>query len=288
MLSRRWIHCSFPVRNERSLAGVGLGVCIGLLLGICFSFESRTDVEQKFVQQYFPAENRNVTERDIWIRCVVLVQPGDPRPHKYVRSILDTYAKRCNRTIFFTKEEKLLPKFHGWCFKEFPSFDNGLSDEADIYALNNFHELTSYSFFHLIMQLTYGYSQKDSTTRTPPPRTEWIIFLNEQNFLVPENLRLLVKKYDSTDPVMFGRLAHSKWLLTYLFPFLQTETFQLDAGVLVSRAALEQIATSDECQPHWFLPAHTGKGLYACASKLNIATIDPIDGVSVNRECNTL
>jgi hypothetical protein len=28
----------------------------------------------------------------------------------------------------------------------------------------------------------------------------------------------------------------------------------------MSRSALKQIATADECQPHWFLPAHTGKG----------------------------
>lgn len=68
-----------------------------------------------------------------------------------------------------------------------------------------------------------------------------------------------------------------RWVLTYLFPFLQTETFQLDAGILVSHAALESIATSEECQPHWLVPVHTGKGLYACGIKRDIQMIDPVD-----------
>jgi hypothetical protein len=45
----------------------------------------------------------------------------------------------------------------------------------------------------------------------------------------------------------------------------------------MSKAALEIIATSDNCQPHWFLPAHTGKGLYSCGLKNKIDMIDPLD-----------
>lgn len=111
MLNRRWANFNIPRQLERSIAGIAIGICVGIFLGICFSFESRTDVEQKFVAQQFTAINR--TTQDIWVRCVILIQPDDPRPHKYLRSILDTYSKRCNKTVVFTKEDKLLPKFHG-------------------------------------------------------------------------------------------------------------------------------------------------------------------------------
>lgn len=80
-------------------------------------------------------------------------------------------------------------------------------DEAEIYALNNFHEPTSYSFFHLITQLVYSHAQK---APTPRPETEWTIFLNEQNFLIPENLQPLLQDFDSTRSIVFGRLTHSK------------------------------------------------------------------------------
>lgn len=119
MINRRWANFNVSRQFERSLGGLGIGICIGIFLGVCLSFESRSDVEQKFIAEQFNqplASNKTTTTKDAWIRCVILVQPGDPRPHKYIQSILDTYAKRCNKTIFFTKEEKLLPKFHGKSF----------------------------------------------------------------------------------------------------------------------------------------------------------------------------
>lgn len=113
MNNRRWTHL---ISAPRQFKGIGFGVCIGIFLGVCLQFESHSDVEQKLIAQQFnqaPNSNKTLATKDIWIRCVILIQPDDPRPHKYLRSILDTYAKRCNKTIFFTKEEKLLPKFHG-------------------------------------------------------------------------------------------------------------------------------------------------------------------------------
>lgn len=80
-------------------------------------------------------------------------------------------------------------------------------DETDIYALNNFRDSTSYSFFHLITQLVYTHAQKSPTKN---PSSEWTVFLNEQNFVVPENLQPLLQGYDSNSPFIFGRLAHSR------------------------------------------------------------------------------
>lgn len=93
MLNRLWAHCNVPTQR---LAGVGFGICVGIFLGICFSFESRTDVEQRFIaQQQFgtPTAEKNQTAKEIWIRCVILIQPSDPRPHKYVRSILGKFSR---------------------------------------------------------------------------------------------------------------------------------------------------------------------------------------------------
>jgi hypothetical protein len=77
-------------------------------------------------------------------------------------------------------------------------------DETEIYALNNFYSPTSYSLFHLITQLVHTHSQKFTRSN------EWTIFLNEQNFVIPENLIPLLQDYDSNSPFIFGRLAHSK------------------------------------------------------------------------------
>lgn len=80
-------------------------------------------------------------------------------------------------------------------------------DKTDIYALNDFHDPTSFSFFHLITQLTYTHAQKSKATHAS---NEWTIFLNEQNFVVLENLQFLLQDYDSTRAFIFGRLAHSR------------------------------------------------------------------------------
>jgi hypothetical protein len=110
MINRRWARfCSASRQFERSLGGLVIGICIGLLLGICFMFENQVDIEQRLIEQ----PSHEIKNASVWIRCVVIIQVADPRPHKYIRSILDTYAKRCNKTVIFTNEEKLLPKFHG-------------------------------------------------------------------------------------------------------------------------------------------------------------------------------
>ncbi|KAI6235261.1 hypothetical protein M3Y95_00032700 [Aphelenchoides besseyi] len=257
----RSIRCFAPRHKENSFVSIGIGICVGLLLGVCLKFETQTEIDQRFIAS-LPEDQLLLNSTDLphnlWIRCVVLIQPDDPRPYKYVQSILDTYARRCNKTVFFTSEEKLLTRFH---------------DKTEIFAVNNFNGPHSYSFFHLITQLVY--SQFRQTSPSSSDVAEWTIFLNEQNFVIPENLRVFLKHHDPSEALVFGRLGHSR----YLFPFLQTEMFQIDSGVVLSNRALELIATSNKCRPHWLIPGHTGKGLFACGMQLNLRLIDPVDEV---------
>ncbi|KAI6215231.1 hypothetical protein M3Y94_00361100 [Aphelenchoides besseyi] len=259
----RSIRCFAPRHKENSFVSIGIGICVGLLLGVCLKFETQTEIDQRFIAS-LPEDQLLLNSTDLphnlWIRCVVLIQPDDPRPYKYVQSILDTYARRCNKTVFFTSEEKLLTRFH---------------DKTEIFAVNNFNGPHSYSFFHLITQLVY--SQFRQTSPSSSDVAEWTIFLNEQNFVIPENLRVFLKHHDPSEALVFGRLGHSRWLFSYLFPFLQTEMFQIDSGVVLSNRALELIATSNKCRPHWLIPGHTGKGLFACGMQLNLRLIDPVD-----------
>jgi hypothetical protein len=130
--------------------------------------------------------------------------PSDATRRSFSVILFSTHINNLN--IFSAKEEKLLSRFHGK-FLLFAFVFIIFLDEAEIYSLNNFHEPTSYSFFHLITQLVYSHAQKDSI---PRPEAEWTIFLNEQNFLIPENLQLLLQDYDSTRSIVFGRLEHSR------------------------------------------------------------------------------
>ncbi|KAI6188282.1 hypothetical protein M3Y98_00338200 [Aphelenchoides besseyi] len=231
----RSIRCFAPRHKENPFVSIGIGICVGLLLGVCLKFETQTEIDQRFIAS-LPEDQLLLNSTDLphnlWIRCVVLIQPDNPRPYKYVQSILDTYARRCNKTVFYTSEEKLLTRFH-----------------VNLVRLRLLLRMWRNGRF----------------------------FLNEQNFVIPENLRVFLKHHDPSEALVFGRLGHSRWLLSYLFPFLQTEMFQIDSGVVFSNRALELIATSNKCRPHWLIPVHTGKGLFACGMQLNLRLIDPVD-----------
>ncbi|TKR65550.1 hypothetical protein L596_025939 [Steinernema carpocapsae] len=62
---------------------------------------------------------------------------------------------------------------------------------------------------------------------------------------------------------------------TYVFPFHQTESFELDAGVLLSSNGFKSIAF--RCNPSWFFPRYSAKMLRNCADSENIHVIDPVD-----------
>ncbi|KAI6240179.1 hypothetical protein M3Y99_00505500 [Aphelenchoides fujianensis] len=203
---RRLLRCAAQRQPNHSFAALGVGICLGIFLG------SQSEVDQRFIAslpQSSSTFNETAKKREVWIRTC--------------NRFWNTYSKRCNKTVFFTSEEKLLARFHAKRFK----------------------------------------------TRLPSAFDQWTIFLNEQNYVIPQNLRLLVENHDTNEPIV--------WILSYLFPFLQTEMFQIDAGVIVSRRALESIATADKCRPHWFIPVHTGKGLFACGMQTNLRLIDPVD-----------
>lgn len=103
----------------RALLTTLFGILIGLLIGYCFEFNYFYDYDDfnhisfhhnKFQKKF--ADNETFI-LNIYLQCIVLIQPDTNNQNHFVTAILDTYSRRCNETIFFTNSEELVKEFGG-------------------------------------------------------------------------------------------------------------------------------------------------------------------------------
>lgn len=95
------------------LLGFGLGVLLGLWLRLGRQLDPSG---QRFVARQQLLGPQQVEQLPaVFVRCVVLVQRTNPKPHKFVRAVVDTYGRRCNRTLIFSGDEQLQRQFGGGC-----------------------------------------------------------------------------------------------------------------------------------------------------------------------------
>uniref|UniRef100_A0A915D6F6 Uncharacterized protein n=1 Tax=Ditylenchus dipsaci TaxID=166011 RepID=A0A915D6F6_9BILA len=196
--------------------------------------------------------------RTVWLRCVVLVQPTTQKQHKYLLAVSDTYASKCNETLFFTDSSVLLEK---------------LSDSLNIFLLEGLNP-AKWSFFLRVLRFLEARPPTISTNTT----TQWTAFVNEQTYLVVDNLLLLIAQAGA--PAILGRLENIRSPVSFLFPFTQTTAFCMDSGIALSDKAIHLIAgnNNQEClSSNWLIPKYTGKALLKCGRQIGAYILDPID-----------
>ncbi|KAK0419685.1 hypothetical protein QR680_014266 [Steinernema hermaphroditum] len=223
------------------------GVLVGLLLGFSSYFVAESDVEALTRPAGAFKELSNHTST---IRCVVLVQPHTRKPEKYVAAVKDTYGKQCNETLYFTTSKSLQEKFH---------------EDLNIFLIDSTRSFDHWTIFHHAVDYVNGRTSQ----------FDWTIVVNEQSYVILNNLRRYVHGMNPNIPTMVGKVVDKRSIWTYVFPFHQTEAFELDAGVLMSSTAFRIVAS--RCAPSWFFPRYTAKMLRKCSSSESIQVTDPVD-----------
>uniref|UniRef100_A0A7E4V1Y5 Hexosyltransferase n=1 Tax=Panagrellus redivivus TaxID=6233 RepID=A0A7E4V1Y5_PANRE len=250
-----------PSNHKRSVSWWPLifGLLIGIFLGRILYFEHETELDtaiQAEIKTKYSHKDPDHTA-DVYLRCIVMVQAATDKPHKFVASVRDTYSKRCNETLYFTSIKKLEQRF---------------SSELEIFHLDGNVDPRQYPLYHDI--LAYIHSK-----RKPASDNVWNIILNEQNYLITSNVRHFLSRLSTEDEIIVGRVTDIRSIFDYIFPLSSTVMFNIDAGIILSSAALKKIVLeTHDCGPYkWGMPLYTGKALLQCAKTMGFQIWDPID-----------
>jgi len=241
--------------NRLSWKPLLFGFIVGIFLSNIALFESETNANSSIYEgigrrhDYSRSGSTNVS-----IRCIILVQSTTEKPDKFISAIRDTYSKRCNETLFFTSNKELEKQF---------------ASEVNIYHVGDNLDQRKYPMVHDILRFIQAEKHIDNS---------WTILMNEQNYLVAENMRNFISKLPSNEPSIAGKITDITYVTDVIFS-TQTEMFQLDAGIVISPLATKIIIDDTEnCSPSkWTTPLYTGKALLRCARKANFRIWDPID-----------
>ena len=133
-----------------------------------------------------------------------------------------------------------------------------------------------------ILKPTYGCDHLFVRNRT---EVDWTFICDDRTFVIPENFRRFVmrRNLDAKNPTAVGKRESKFSLLSLLIPFLQREYFDLNAGVAVSREAVNLILSNvgkTKCSGLFF-PGSAVNGFARCCSKLKILQLhgqDPNGG----------
>lgn len=97
------------------IAQLAFGILIGTLIGFSARYEYEWDVHtfEDGLNFVVPSQDRNITIEEIYIRCVIIVYRKREKKSHYINAIKDTYASRCNQTLYFMDSKKLQDEFAG-------------------------------------------------------------------------------------------------------------------------------------------------------------------------------
>ncbi|KAE9555506.1 hypothetical protein FO519_001274 [Halicephalobus sp. NKZ332] len=243
------------VANRLAWKPLLFGLIVGFFLSNIAFFESETVAESLIYEGIGRRHGYAESRTNVTIRCLILIQSATPHSDKFISSIRDTYAKRCDETLYFTSNKDLEKQF---------------ASEINIYHVERNLDPRKYSLVHDILKFLLS-------DRKPSNNT-WTILMNEQNYLVVENMRDFLSQLPSNEPIIAGKIVDVRSATDFIFPS-QTEMFQLDAGVAISPIAARIIVDDiQNCSPdNWSTPAYTGRALLKCARKTDLRIWDPLD-----------
>uniref|UniRef100_A0AC34Q6F4 Uncharacterized protein n=1 Tax=Panagrolaimus sp. JU765 TaxID=591449 RepID=A0AC34Q6F4_9BILA len=241
--------------NRFSFKPLIFGIVVGIIFSHVFLLEDENDARMSI----YEGINRRHDEMEngfinVTLRCIIVIQPSTLKAEKFITSIRDTYSKSCDEALFFTSDKKLESQF---------------ANDINIYHFEGNLDQRWYSTVHKI----FTFVEKDK----PVKNNTWTVLLNEQNYLVAENLVKFLTKLPSEKSVICGNLIDVTPFMNYIFP-VQTELFQIDAGLVLSAQAIREVNTNEVCSPsNWNMPSYTGKALFKCAQMLQFELWDPVD-----------
>lgn len=152
----------------------------------------------------------------VHVTCVVFI-----KKMKMMKAIRNTWGSRCNKLLFIGKRK----------------FENKKGDDLTEPVVLFDLKVTS-SWQHLCE--TFNFVWKEEKTEKEQ-NLEWIIFVNEDTMVVPENLRFLVAKLDFNDDYYLGHPI-TMWRQKYNV---------IEAGIVLSRKTLNKLVdkfnSSDDC-----------------------------------------
>uniref|UniRef100_A0A915B8D1 Uncharacterized protein n=1 Tax=Parascaris univalens TaxID=6257 RepID=A0A915B8D1_PARUN len=244
------------------IAQLAFGILIGTLIGFPARYEYEWDVHTYEDGPNFvvPSQDRNVTIEDIYIRCVIIVYKKREKKTHYINAIKDTYASRCNQTLYFMDSKKLQDEF---------------AEELRTVCVNTWQTMYHWNFYRHILRYVSTHLLNTSDLTSGKRAIGWTVVGDEQMYLMVENLRRYLLKVDSREALLLGRVTQTRSLLSLLFPFGTYTIVSTRASTIYSDSALRAMA-DDKCSG-WSVPVATEKALVTCASTMNVRIIDPVD-----------
>lgn len=227
------------------------GLLIGFVLGSLWTQEAVEDDLRSRVQQAIQHSEvpRNVSS--LFIRCVIVIHPDTQKAEKFVRTVAEFHAKKCNHSVFFTTSADLQLK---------------MKEEVKLILVDSWLNLFYWSFYRQIL----AYVERLE------PRAHFTFFSDEQTFVVMENLRHLLAGFDPESSLLLARVSAPSTFLSLLFPFSSREAVGMQGGMAMSAPALRRLA-SPLCSKRWTFHAATQSALLDCAVAQGVSLVDPVD-----------
>jgi predicted histidine transporter YuiF (NhaC family) len=110
ILRRSALNCSSirNVINMQSIFIMSIGMFVGSLFAFCCFYEFSIAPRSYYQHiQSSISDAQSNTDTITSIHCIVAFAGIDKTDSKYLSAIDDTYAKRCNATIYYTMSKKL-------------------------------------------------------------------------------------------------------------------------------------------------------------------------------------
>uniref|UniRef100_A0A914V3N2 Uncharacterized protein n=1 Tax=Plectus sambesii TaxID=2011161 RepID=A0A914V3N2_9BILA len=252
------------VPDIRSCLTLAIGCLIGTTIAFSCFYELSYTVRQSplFYNYGWRTGQQNSTSesstRTPSLRCIVLFNGNLEKPTRHLSAIKDTFAPRCNETLFYTTLKELKERYE---------------DELNIFTVDASRSTPdSWNFYKAILE----HSVRNRTAM------DWTVISDEQTFVIPENARRLVavNRWDPDESFIVGRRMESFSLLSLLLPWKSTAYYSLNAGVMLSRGSLRRLFGSENSARHCtglFYPSGAELALSKCFQELGAFPVDGTD-----------
>ncbi|KAL3125698.1 hypothetical protein niasHT_009785 [Heterodera trifolii] len=284
------------------LVGIAVGVFLGLYINLLdnkskiYIAFTEEDTQKVTIYSNLPSHlmrmgNKNAQtlhSLNIWLRCIVLLASDEQNwPEKNLMAIRDTWAKKCNETLFFTDSPKLQQRFGA--FLPSPNMHILLVEQSNSNAI----KLADGTLMSNLIKFLSEKDQNGGEENGQKIGKNWTVITNGQSYLHLDNLRFLLAQVDENAAIILGRKVQIQrpfWrsVLSNLFPFSSLSNwpvhFSLSSGespLIFSQLSLRLLAAQCADTFRWsnaLIGGPTaGRMIGDCSAKLGIALWDPVD-----------
>ncbi|VDK52179.1 unnamed protein product [Anisakis simplex] len=273
---------AIPIFNRKfhsvCLAQLLFGILVGSLIGLSAKYEyewnanlygdNALDNELSVLTGDTVDEDNDIATSSIYIRCIVIVyKHRDKKSRKNFTSIaIENYFG----SSAFSSVETLSVLFEIVILILMAI----LLEELQTVYVNSWQTAYYWNFYGKVLKYVSSNLLNEVSSENA---ISWTVIGDERMYVVVENLRKYLTRFDRRKPILIGRVTITRNLLSYLFPFgRQSTIMSLKAGMIFSDEALKLITKDDTCD-YWAFPRSTEKAIIKCASSLNIRIVDPTD-----------